>query len=69
MLSSLFSFIQQFINIFAWIINSLANIFANLNVYATQVYQVITLMPPFLKSSILATMTIMFLYTLLRLLV
>lgn len=68
MFSTLFGFIQQFTNIFSWAINSLANIFANLNVYATQVYQIISLLPPFLKSSILAIMTVMFLYTLLRLL-
>lgn len=66
MLSSLFGYLQQFTNIFAWVINSFANILANLNVYVTQVYQVIALMPPFLKSSVLAILTIMFLYTLMR---
>ena len=66
MLSSLFGFLQTFTQVFQWLLTSFANILANLNVYVTQVYQVISLMPPFLKSSVLAIMCIMFIYTLMR---
>lgn len=67
MIDTLFGFLQQFGNVFTWLLESFTNLLANMGVYVGQVYQVINLLPPFLKSSLMGTLGIMFIYTLLRL--
>lgn len=67
MFDTLFTFLEQFGNVFSWLLESFANLLSNMGVYVAQVYQVINLLPPFLKSSLMGTLGIMFIYTLLRL--
>lgn len=67
MFDTLFTFLEQFGNVFTWLLESFANLLSNMGVYVAQVYQVINLLPPFLKSSLMGTLGIMFIYTLLRL--
>lgn len=66
-MSSIFDMIQNFTQVFQWISNSFYNVIKNISVYADQIFTVVNLLPAEVKGIVIASLSITFVYFILRL--
>lgn len=66
-MSSIFDMIQNFTQVFQWISNSFYNVIKNISVYADQIFTVVNLLPVEVKGIVIASLSITFVYFILRL--
>lgn len=64
---SIFDMIQDFTQVFQWIYKSFYNVINNITTYTTQIFQVVNYLPDFVKSIVIATLSITVVYFILRL--
>lgn len=63
----IFDMITEFTQVFQWISQTFYNVVSNITTYTTQIFQVVNLLPDFVKSIVIATLSITVVYMILRL--
>ena len=63
---NIYTIVNSFTQIAGWLISTIASILASISTHIQQVYQVVGLLPPFVKETALSFMAVWFMFMLMR---